>query len=476
MKKICLLYFPSFKIFFFSLSCCLIFNCSFSQSITFEKWYNFGYTENGFSVEQTFDGGYIVSGRHGISFVTSELILHKVDSLGNTQWTKLIKSGPYEHEGYDVKQTADSGYIVSGMMDDIFPLGANIYLVKTDKYGDTLWTKYYGGINYDNGFSVVPTFDGGYAIAAQYDTLAMLLKTNSNGDTLWTKKYLPSSAWQSTIRSVQQLSDSGYILTGSVSYYTPPAALYIIRTDKNGDTLWTKQYFGAGWQIGNSIDENSDGGFIISGWTGGSDNDCYLVRTNSVGDTLWTKTFGGTGDESAKQTHQTSDGGFILAGSATSFGVGDDDIYLVKTDSDGNFLWQKTFGGLGGDYGYDMDLTTDVGFIIVGTGSNNSLSCVYLIKTDSGGNVFTSIADYEQNNFPIILYPNPADNSVNIVSPKNISGEILLSDMAGRIIKREQFIGASQEMLTSDLNNGIYIAQVISENKNISNIKLIIKH
>ena len=177
---------------------------TFSQPITFEKWYNFGYAETGYAVQQTFDGGYIITGRQGITFNVSELILLKTDSAGNQQWVKFINTGVNEHEGYDIKQVADSGYIITGMM-SVMGEGANIYLVRTDKNGDTLWTKNFGSVNYDQGWSVQPTFDDGYIIAAQYDTVSMLLKTDSNGDTLWTKKYIPQNAIVSGIYCVKQL-------------------------------------------------------------------------------------------------------------------------------------------------------------------------------------------------------------------------------------------------------------------------------
>jgi hypothetical protein len=153
---------------------------------------------------------------------------------------------------------------------------------------DTLWTKTYGGIDFEAGYSVTQTKDGGYIIAG-------------------------------------------------VTCYSFNNDAYLIKTDSNGDTLWTRTY-GRIWgsnkdNWGYSVAPTSDGGYIIAGWTssfGTGGYDVYLIKTDSNGDTLWTKTYGGSGDDFGNSVAQTGDGGCIITGYTFSYGAGDGDVYLIK--------------------------------------------------------------------------------------------------------------------------------------------------
>ncbi len=152
------------------------------------------------------------------------------------EWDQFIGTGSNENYGYSVQQTTDSGYIIAGYT-TVMGMGANVYLVKTDASGDTVWTKNYGSTEYDNGWAVQQTFDGGYIIAAQWDTTACLIKTDANGDTLWIKTYLPSGSTISVARSVQQTSDSGYIVSGAANFPGKWGEVFLIKTDSAGEPL-----------------------------------------------------------------------------------------------------------------------------------------------------------------------------------------------------------------------------------------------
>ncbi|MCG2676856.1 hypothetical protein L6304_06800, partial [bacterium] len=139
------------------------------------------------------------------------------------------------------------------------------------------------------------------------------------------------------------------------------------------DTLWTKTYGGKGFDEGSSVQQTSDGGYIIAGCTGsfaGRWLDVYLVRTDANGNALWTKTYGGKDIDGGSSVQQTSDGGYIIAGYTESFGAGGQDVYLIRTDANGNALWTKTYGGKDNDGGSSVQQTSDGGYIIAGcTGS-----------------------------------------------------------------------------------------------------------
>jgi len=313
---------------------------------------------------------------------------------GDTLWTRT-HGGSDDDYGRSVKQTSDGGYIIAGWTASFGAGGYDVYLLKTDSSGDSLWTRTYGGSEYDYGYSVQQTSDGGYIIAGytqsfgagHYD--AYLLKTDSSGDSLWTRTYGGSSGDYGY--SVQQTSDGGYIIAGlTYSFGAGGSDVYLLKTDSAGDTLWTRTYGGSDYDYGQSVKQTSDGGYIIAGVTGSfgaGGYDVWLLKTDSAGDTLWTDTFGGSNDDYGYSVQQTSDGGYVIAGRTESFGAGGYDVYLLKTDSSGDSLWTRTYGGSENDNGYSVQETSDGGYVIAGvTGSFGAgNSDVWLLKTDSAG-------------------------------------------------------------------------------------------
>jgi hypothetical protein len=295
-----------------------------------------------------------------------------------------------------------------------------------------IWTKTYDG---GFGYSFDKTSDGGYIISG-----SSLIKTDSQGDTLWTKGYSGLSVIES--------NDGGYVLTGGDN-----DGLTIVKTDINGDTLWTKVHDIipddlARDGLGVSIVETQDGGYII---TGNTDYDTYnysilLLKTDSVGDTLWTKFFLSSGG--AQQVIESNDGGFVVVGWTQG------KTFLLKTDSVGDTLWTKLYG----EYrsGYSLDQTTDGGFIITGTYVNeNDIETIQIIKTDSVGNLLWD-KNYEDGRvgFSIeqttdegfILTGNNSEGSLIIIKT-NSNGDHLWTKSYGDI---DQGFGRTSILETSD--------------------------
>jgi hypothetical protein len=174
--------------------------------------------------------------------------------------------------------------------------------------------------------AIQETFDGGFIITGETHDSLYLRKTNQSGDTVWTSC---CGIWPSRGFSVQQISDSGYVVTGAVD----GTDIILVRYDTSGNVLWTKIYGGDGIDIGEAVAQTSDGGFIITGITdsfGAGSYDLYLIKTDVNGDTVWTKTYGGVGQEKGDYIQVTHDGNFIITGLTTSFGAGGSDVWLLK--------------------------------------------------------------------------------------------------------------------------------------------------
>jgi predicted RNase H-related nuclease YkuK (DUF458 family) len=368
----------------------------FGQS--WEKIFGGTNDDDGLSVQQTTDGGYIITGgTKSFGNGSTDFYLIKTDGNGDSIWTKTFGGTNYDY-GWSVQQTTDGGYIITGTTESFGNGSTDFYLIKTDGNGDSIWTKTFGGTNYDEGYSVQQTTDGGYIVCGRTKSFGngnndvYLIKTDGNGDSIWTKTFGGTSSDYG--KSVQQTTDGGYIITGMTeSFGNGFDDVYLIKTDGNGDSIWTKTFGGTNDDYGNSVQQTTDGGYIITGGTksfGNGSTDFYLIKTDGNGDSIWTKTFGGTSWDNGWSVQQTTDGGYIITGTTESFGNGLSDVYLIKTDDNGDSLWTKTFGGTTNDYGKSVQQTTDGGYIITGGKDSpfgNGGNDVYLIKTDGNGNV-----------------------------------------------------------------------------------------
>jgi hypothetical protein len=295
-----------------------------------------------------------------------------------------------------VQQTSDGGYIVA-VNTWSFGVGDNdILLIKTDANGNVQWAKTYGGTYWDYASSVQQTSDGGYIVAGNTWSFGagsdvLLIKTDADGNVEWAKTYGGTGDdWAS---SVQQTSDGGYIVAGYTgSFGAGWIDLFLIKTDADGNVEWAKTYGGTDIEGAFSVQQTSDGGYIVSGTTwsfGAGDWDILLIKTDADGNVEWAKTYGGTGDDWASSVQQTTGGGYIVAGYTNSFGEGYDDIFLIKTDANGNIIWAKTYGGTDYDDASSVQQTSDGGYIVAGTTWSFGAGGgdIFLIKTAANGNV-----------------------------------------------------------------------------------------
>ena len=446
---------------FLLLGFCAGVSLSFGQT-SFQRTYGGSYNDEGRSVQQTSDGGYIIAGSFGAGL--TDVYLVKTNSFGDTLWTRRYGSANYD-EGYSVQQTSDGGYVIAGYTGPSDTSSSDVYLVKTDSSGNTLWTRTYGGTHTDWGSSVQQTYDGGYIIigttSGANSSDVYLVKTDSLGDTLWTRAYGGTETDHGN--SVEQTYDGGYIVAGSTtSFGAGMTDVYLVKTNSFGDTLWTRTYGGTENEYGNSVQQTSDSGYIITGESFGG---LYLLKTNSSGDTLWTRTYSGSGNSVQK----TSDGGYIIAGYIYRFGATWSDVYLVKTNSSGDTLWTRTYGGPSIDDANSVQQTSDGGYVITGLTNydpiGNTPGDVYLIKTRVDGLVPVR---NEHNVTPIGFallqnYPNPFNptTTISFNLPSKSFVSLRVFDALGREVSTlratELTAGTySQEWNAAGLASGVY--------------------
>jgi hypothetical protein len=331
-------------------------------------------TDEAYCVDQTTDDGYIVAGQtRSFGAGEADFYLVKTNSLGNMVWSRTY-GGSDSSYAQSVQQTTDGGYILAGGTYSFGAGEADFYIVKTDPLGDTLWTRTKGGSNHDWAHSVQQTTDGGYIVAGATNSFGAggydfyLVKTNSVGATLWSRTY--GGRGDDYGRFVQQTADGGYIVAGySDSFGAGGYDFYLVKTDSLGNILWTGTYGGSVDEEGRSVQQTTDGGYIVAGCTrsfGAGLYDFYLVKTDPLGILEWDRTYGGDSNDRALSVRQTTDGGYIVTGATASFGAGNQDVYLVKTDPDGDSLWTRTYGGSRRDRGSSVVQTADGGYIVAG--------------------------------------------------------------------------------------------------------------
>jgi hypothetical protein len=363
--------------------------------------------EWGNSLIQTSDGGYAIAGTTtSFGAGLSDAYLVKLDANGNLQWTKTIGGKDFE-DGYSLIQTSDGGYAIAGTTKSFGAGGDDVYVVKLDATGNLQWTKTIGGKKDDVGLmSLIQTSDGGYAIAGATTSFgaglsdAYLVKLDANGTLQWTKTI--GGPGYEIGHSLIQTSDGGYAIAGSTqSFGAGGDDVYVVKLDANGKLQWTKTIGGPKDDWGISLIQTSDGGYAIAGSTqsfGAGNYDVYVVKLDANGNLQWTKTIGGKSWDAGMSLIQTSDGGYAITGYTQSFGAGGEDVYVVKLDANGNLQWTKTIGGENDDRGFSLIQTSDGGYAIAG--STQSFGArgrdVYVIKLDRNGDACCAVSQTSQ--------------------------------------------------------------------------------
>jgi hypothetical protein len=502
--------------------------------VMFEKIFTDSNSAEAYAIEPV-DSGYIMC---AIIIVDGDynVALFRLDAGANVIWSKRYDLGTYSY-AMDVKPVSTGGFIVAvqkRQSSSAYDVGG----LRVDANGNIIWQMMWGGNGSEEVYEVIETSDGGFLFSGRSNSFglagAMLLKTNSAGTVLWRKVY--HGRLGASYCSAKEVPAGGYVLASQIhdtinSYINH---IMLVRTDINGDTIWTSTFGapGAGGEEPRDLEVCADGSFLISGRTynfSAGITDVFLAKADANGNFMWAKVYGGYASELTFDTDITSDGGFIVGGWTESFGPGVNNYYLIRTDSLGDTLWTVVTGSVGGDFIYGIAQTPDGGFIAAGgsypTTSSNYV--IYVIKTNAGGYTgcnktgtptIVSNAPLQASHLPVFyysgnigitapftvsnitlgssyycsnvgigesssaaasvaVYPNPADDRITLSSSMPVNdATISVVNAVGEVVYHEyNFRGMQTSISTAGFANGVY-AVIVASDESTSSHKIIVRH
>ncbi|HTF05619.1 MAG TPA: T9SS type A sorting domain-containing protein [Bacteroidia bacterium] len=469
------------------------------------------------SIQPTIDSGYIgagyalsnngdVSGNNG----NYDFWIAKLDNAGTIEWQKCL-GGSNPDNAYSVQQTADSGYVVAGFTasndSDVSGNHCNddFWIVKLDNAGNIQWQKCLGGSNYDDAFFVRQTTDGGYIVSGDTESSngdvtghhgnydAWIVKLDSAGNIQW-QKCLGGSG-DETASSVRQTTDGGYIVSGSATSNDGDVSgnhggwdVWIVKLDSAGNILWQKCFGGTGEDIGYSIQQTADSGYVVAGFTkstngdvsgihgSGAQPDYWIVKLDSTGNLQWQKCLGGLGDDKAYSISQTNDSGYVVAGFTRSndgdvsgnHGTGSQDYWIVKLTVAGTIQWQTCLGGSGNDWARSIQQTADSGYVVAGWAASNNGD----VNGNHGSNDYWIVklhdnaTDVEEYGAPVWnIFPNPSTGVFSITGSAIQNAVLTISNPLGQVIYQSPVTKEKTDVDLSAYPAGIYFVTVADENQ-----------
>lgn len=467
--------------------------------------------ERGNDIIQSSDGSFLAVGSASSNngdvsqnFGSSDIWVTKLNASGEMIWEKSY-GGSGGEEGQSIAETADGGFVVGGYTnstdgDVSAPIGSlDFWIIKIDGAGNILWEKSFGGVQNDFLYDIKSTSDGGYiaigyTLSTDGDVLQnyggediWIVKLDASGNKEWTKNY-GGTSWEMAYE-IQEISDGNFVFAGlsasndhDVSGNLGSVDYWIVKIDTNGDILWQKTYGGFMNDGAYSIQETSDLGFIVNGFSDSNDGDVqnnnggtdyWILKLDNMGDILWQKSYGTQFSERGNYIIETADGNYMAVGESEmhSGGYGEKDYWILKLDSNGNQLGVKALGGSASDVARKIQQTADGGFILMGeTYSNNGdvtgyhgISDYWVVKL----NGTLGLEEPGSENFS--FYPNPAKDQIHF---SETFTQVEIYSLEGRLIKK--FYGVSSVQL-NDLPKGNYILKALNEKGEHLSSKLIKK-
>jgi len=365
-----------------------------SSSKTFISAWGGSVSDYGNSVIQMNDGGYIFTGYSaGYGAGSNDIVIAEFNPDGVPGWGMTL-GGIGSDMGYEIINTSDGGFAITGTTASYGAGLSDMFLAKFASDKSLTWISTWGGAAGDNGRSLVQTDDGGYAVVGYTASFGaggndiFLAKYQSDGTLSWSKTY--GGALSDIGSVIKKTSDGEFILAGyTQSFGAGGSDIFIAKLTSDGTFAWANTWGGTLSDIGNGLVLAGDGGYVISGSTsnyGAGSSDFLIAKFTSDGNFLWNKIWGGAGVDTSNSLIRVNDG-FVAAGLTQSFGQGSDDTAIVKYDSDGNLLWFKIWGGTALDAISNIINTNDGGFAAAGRTASfgTGLNDIFLAKYKSDG-------------------------------------------------------------------------------------------
>ena len=334
--------------------------------------------DRAYSIAQMPDGGYAVTGYvRGFTPGYDEPFILKLAPDGSVEWAKVYE-GDFQDKAFSILRTFEGGYAIAGYTMSYGDSSADAFIIRLSPKAIFEWARTYGGEGWDEARSLVQTSDGGYAVAGCTESYGsgltdlLVFRLAPNSIPIWSKAFGGTSF--ECANSIVQTSDGGFAVVGKTpTFGAGNYDILVLKLSSDGSLEWARTFGGSLNDYATSIVQAPDGGYVVAGYTknfGAGSYDAIILKLSSDGSLEWAKTFGGSGDDRVNSILQTSDGGYALAGVTSSFGAGYYDVFLLKLSSDGSLEWAKTFGGSGGDYANSLIQTSDGGYAIAGYTEN----------------------------------------------------------------------------------------------------------
>jgi uncharacterized delta-60 repeat protein len=355
------------------------------------------------SIQQTSDGGYVVGG-YTTSFGAGDwdFWVLKLTQDGTIQWQKTY-GGQSHDEAHSIQQTLDGGYVVAGYTESFGAGVSSVWVLKLREDGTIQWQKTFGGTEWwasEGAWSIQQTSDGGYVVAGFTTYFGVggpmdfwVLKLREDGTIQWQKTFGGTGFDDARAGPIQQTADGGYVVAGRTdSFGAGRSDFWVLKLTEDGTIQWQKTYGGRADDQPHSIQQTSDGGYVVAGWTssfGAGDWDFWVLKLRENGTVQWQKTYGGREWDEARSIRRTLDGGYVVAGGTDSFGAGRSDFWVLKLDGNGTIQWQRTYGERADDDAMSIRQTSDGGYVVAGWtesfGAGNG--DLWILKLDKDGNI-----------------------------------------------------------------------------------------
>ena len=444
-----------------------------------------------------YDGEYYIAGTiRKDSTSAKDYYILILDSEGGVK--KEITHGFLRHDVASRIYVDHQGIFVIGSAYDFGFPNVDMHLFHLNQEGSIEWEQFYGTQYQDMGFGLTRTSDGGFALLGYTNSQIdggdfYLVRTDASGNLLWEKTFGPDYVDYGFCIIENQAgelimagTENGFFNPTQTDFKTPHSDILIIKTDATGKQIWYKKIGGSDHEWARDIIEAPDGGYYICGSTqsyGSGNFDIFLARINENGDLIWLRTFGGDHYDYGEKLALTNDGHIYISGTTASYTNDlNSDHMLIKTDMEGNLVWQKVLGSENADYTGGLVVTQDQGVVFSGwtRKSPKGDTDIILIRLNKDGEMdfISHLAPDNPMEGNIKLFPNPSSGKlkIDLQECQHTTVHLEITDLQGSKILSVELAGGKEYTIESGLAAGVYLYTVSLEGKRRYTGKLIIQN